>query len=393
MLVTAIVGVLAACADSELIGPEIGPDGATVIPPPEGAPEDASAEAPFDSGADVDAATPICSADGFCHSVLPDGQSLNGVWGDGAGTVWSVSSTGNILRWDGSSWTIHYHTEAEAYSIWGSGPTDVWVGTAAGLLHGVGATAAQLIFSPVADLPGDPRVPLRSIWGTGPADIWAVGMMEDWEVWPPWVSRVIHFSGEQAGWEEDGEAISLGVAARAIWGSPATGVWMDGLQLDEWGYVLRVFRRTPGADTWSPVDLPSGSMFGMYGVGMTGAGLSSDSLVMLSGVLGSPEESAKATWVGTSSDNGQTFDWTFTPQEPWRREFLAYWGTAPNDAWGVGTSGMVSHWNGTTWTQAVVRVTDIPVGKTFRAIWGTSTADFWVVGDEIALHKTNEGKP
>jgi hypothetical protein len=386
---------LAACADSTILGAEVPAEGGAILPPAEASADNDAPNALPEAGPDVDAGMPLCSKDGFCATVLPKGQHLVGVWSDGAGAVWTVSTEGNVLRWDGNAWTIHHQSKVEGFSIWGSGPTDIWVATADGILHGEGATPASLVFAPASDLPGDPNAPLRSIWGTGPSDIWAVGGAPDYESGQfTFYSRAIHFGGAEAdggtGWTNDDELTALGVGFRAVWGSPGTGAWVDGIGGDEYGTIYRVLRRSPGADTWSIVELPSEQP---YALALHGAGLSSDSAAMISAELGVSEESTKATWRGTSSDNGATFTWTLTKHELWKREFFAYWGTAANDTWGVGAHGLVSHWDGTSWTQAVIRVGDTPVGKTFRAIWGKSNEDFWVVGDEIALHKTSTGKP
>jgi hypothetical protein len=396
LMLVAAIGGAGACADSTVVGSEQ-PDGGTgIVPPAEGgAAEDATAPA-NDAAPDVDSGTPLCSKDGFCPTDLPKSEHLVSIWGDGDGVVWTVSTEGDILRWDGSAWTIHHRVKGTGFAVWGSGPGDVWVATSAGLLHGVGASPPALVFTPVNDVPGDPAVPILGIWGTGPNDIWFVGGLQDWEQWPPFLGRAVHFGGDTAsggtGWTSDDELAALGIEFENIWGSPGTGVWVAGLGMDEeWqSSFLRVYRRAPGADGWVHVVLPGPHD---YATELLGAGLGSETTVMISGVSGVTDETNRATWLGTSDDNGQTFSWTYTPQIWWKRDFLAYWGTAPNDSWGVGTNGLVSHWNGTTWTQAVLQVTGVPVGKALRAIWGTSSDDFWVVGDEIALHKTNAGKP
>ena len=98
-------------------------------------------------------------------------------------------------------------------------------------------------------------------------------------------------------------------------------------------------------------------------------------------------------WHGTKAADGG-FDFTQTKRFSWEpRSAQAFWGTAPDDAWVVGESGLVQHWNGTTWQSAAITITPLPVIKSFYGIWGTSSTDFWIVGDEIALHKTTTGKP
>lgn len=125
--------LVGACSSSE--DAPATPNSGTVIAPREGAASDASDAS--DGGADawLDAGPRICSDDGFCHSQVPKGQSLRGVWGDGLGVVWAISNQGDVLRWDGTSWKIHVHLTGQGglFSIFGTGPTDLWVATDLGL--------------------------------------------------------------------------------------------------------------------------------------------------------------------------------------------------------------------------------------------------------------------
>jgi hypothetical protein len=98
---------------------------------------DISAEYSFGS-LENGAAPGFCSSDGWCwRNPLPQGNWLNGVWGSGAGDVWTVGRFGTILHWDGSAWTsIPSGTPATLYGVWGSGAGDVWaVGYGGIILH------------------------------------------------------------------------------------------------------------------------------------------------------------------------------------------------------------------------------------------------------------------
>ncbi len=399
-IIATTFGTLVACADSTILGEETVPEGGTTVPSLDSGVFDAEAAAePVDAPAS-DATIPICSTDGFCHTTVPVGVNLIGVWGDGAGVTWALSSDGDVFRWDGLAWNIHYRTGVSGSSIWGSGPTDVWVVSGGEIFHGTGASPATLLFSKVQDLPGDPTIPITSLWGSGPDDIWAVGGYPDLNDFGTFSGRALHFGGSPSsddagggtGWTSDDELESRGVAFHAVWGSPTAGAWTVGLAWDDWGWgsYIQLLRRPPGASEWTDVSDP---MAHGYAIELHGAALSSDSSVLLSGVAGVFEETRNTTWRGTSTDEGATFTWTSVHHSYWTRRFFAYWGTGPNDSWGVGENGLVSHWDGTTWTQAVVRVADAPIGRTLRAIWGKSNDDFWVVGDQIALHKTTAGKP
>jgi hypothetical protein len=54
--------------------------------------------------------------------------------------------------------------------------------------------------------------------------------------------------------------------------------------------------------------------------------------------------------------------------------FTDFWGTAPDDVFGVGDDGLVARYNGTTWSELLL-------GDVFlRGVWGTSNEDVWVSG-------------
>ena len=227
-VVTAMLGVFAlaafvACADAS--------DDARPFPndPTEGGtlpPSDEDAGTPdLDAGEDVetDAAPPECSREGFCHTAVPKNQTLHGVWSDGAGVTWAVSEQGAVLRHDGA-WKVHATLDGPLRSIWGSSPTDIWVGGDNGLFHGEGASSATLAFAAVPS-PG-PSTPILSIWGTGANDVWATGNLFSF----PMLSRVLHYGPTKAGapdWSVE-NVIEAEVLWSRVFGSSASGVWVGG---------------------------------------------------------------------------------------------------------------------------------------------------------------------
>lgn len=398
LALTALFQALAGCSDGD--APSLQPegDGGSMMPSSDGAPDDGGPLA--DARRDGDAALPICSTDGFCHSTLPDGEDLASVWGDGEGIVWAVSFSGDVLRWDGTSWKIVHQIGSTAYAIWGSGPTDLWIGAETGLVHGRAASPGSIVFEPV-DAPGDPSVPITSIWGAGPDDVWAVGGVENWDVIPMTTKgRVLHLERSDGGtgteWRSDDDLASRGIAFRAVWGSAATGVWIHGIRPDDPTLIGRpfahVFHRPKHASTWSSVALPSDpdAPFHPFPSQLVGTNTIADTTVWLAGLTGMP---TRGIWRGTSSDGGETFTWTFTGRSKWDRMPFAYWGSGPDDVWEIGETGLVSHWDGTAWKQAIIRTGNVPVAQHLRAVWGKDSSDFWIVGEGIALHRTSMGKP
>jgi hypothetical protein len=400
-------GLLGACSSSGsgASEPPGNNDASTGLPANDGAPPPAA----DDADAGQDAGPRFCSDDGFCPTVVPEGPtfaidglrlSLRGVWGDRHGVVWATSVEGDIIRWDGTSWKKYFHdadTDTGLLSIFGTGPTDIWVPTDQGLLHGTGPTSDTVVFTRVSDavLPGDDSIPITSVWGTAANDLWAVGGNEF-----DGTGRALHYDGTH--WKDQTElSVDHSLSYRAVWGSAGSGVWVYGISFDPLGWVPVVLHRpatSPAA--WDTVTfLPNPPVSGQPAPEMLfGAALSADDSIWLSGGFNFIEDTDKLSfsnqyyWHGTKAVDGG-FDFTQTMRFTWERTVRAFWGTAPNDTWAIGNFGLVQHWDGTTWKPAAMTTTSDPVVTSFYGIWGTSSTDFWVVGDGTALHKTTAGKP
>lgn len=348
-------------------------------------PELDAGKADVDAGVDAgDGAAPAraCTDEGWCHTVLPDTQSLRDVWGDGQGTVWTVSEQGNVLRWSGTAWTVAFKAPAALYAVWGSSPTDVWAGGEGGLWHGQGASPSTLAWTPVAL-----EVPITSIWGTSANDIWATGFTA-----PNYMTydtgRVFHFTGlasdASTGWEVD--PISFATPARyaKVWGTSSTDVWIGGDRSSSDGAAFHRVSDGNGGFTWSlwsTADQPSNGNF--RGGGSIGA-----SRVFLLG-LGPPE----TYYTGQSTDSGVTFGWTWHDGFGTGYALTAVWGSSPNDVYVAGIFGRLRHFDGTTWSISRIATQPvIPVTADFSAMWGSGPDDVWVVGAGIALHKRPPNK-
>src|ERR687887_2323503 len=74
----------------------------------------------------------VRSSDGWSWSnPLPQGNTLNSVWGSARDDVWAVGHFGTILHWDGSAWSaslsgIPTDDAHNFYGVWGSARDDVW---------------------------------------------------------------------------------------------------------------------------------------------------------------------------------------------------------------------------------------------------------------------------
>lgn len=339
-----------------------------------------------DAGTEIDASIEAgprtCSDHGLCPTALPGEPTLKGVWADGTGAAWAVSEEGDVLRWDGSAWTVHASGFGALNAIWGSSPTDVWVAGVRGIVHGTGASSATLTFAP-STLP-DPKTSIWSIWGTSAQDVWAVGFTQaDGGDTPP---RVLHFApgGAGPGWTID-PASNEGIAFTHVWGSPGTGVWIAGTRpsADDPFFTEVAVLRKNGSGAFVPETLPDDPEDILPWARMQtiqGAVAASDTSVWVFGRTSFP-----GIWRGTSTDGGKTFSWALTrdgrPDEP----MLTALHGVGDDVWAVGEYGRVRHWNGASWSPVAITTTKLPVTDPFYAVFSRGAAEAWTVGKGIAL--------
>ncbi|MBN9161070.1 MAG: hypothetical protein BGO98_37155 [Myxococcales bacterium 68-20] len=367
-----------ACADSEVAPPM----SSHVDAGDAASPNNTSDAAESMPEASIDAGPRVCSYHGFCPTTLPAAQTLVSVWGDGTGVAWAVSTEGNVLRWDGSQWMVHASKLGPLAAVWGSGPTDVWIGGENGLHHGTGSSSAALTFTTVrlADTP----TRIASIWGLSSSDIWAVGTMDD-----PDTGRLVggafHFTA--GSWALVPVSSEIGAYSH-VWGSAGSGVWLAGqrpMPDAPWLMELVVLRKS-GGDDFTDIALPADPHIpppiGAPGSLRGGAAVSDTSIWL----HGASAGSWPITWRGTSTDNGKTFTFTAerdgTPNAP---QINALFGTSANDVWTVGDYGQVRHWNGTKWAGTAITTTDLPVINPFFAVWARPSSEVWLVGKDIAL--------
>lgn len=387
------IAALVACADAEEAaepGHDV-PEGGT-LPYVDGggtSTGDAGADGSGDASTDADAAPRECSKEGFCHTEVPPKQSLRGVWTDGTGVAWAISEEGGILRFDGKAWKVHATVKGPLLSIWGSGPTDLWIGGETGLWHGQGASSAALVFTEVTT--PDPQTPITSIWGTSATDVYAVGGRIDF----PLVGRVLHYAGPtDAGKGSDWTLETVtkdAILYERVFGSPQSGVWLAGrfMNPEQFWFDVTVLRRPVGAKDFVVMPLPGdpdvmdkavGMVERMYDASMGADGLSAF-------VIGKTHSGTPAYLTASSTNAGQTFAWKFAYDgvfgEP---ESHAIGGGSASDVWIVGDYGRLEHLSGGKWKQSLISVSKFPLIDPFYAIGGKGN-DMWFVGDGVALHR------
>lgn len=379
------LGGSAACADATADG-DPAPDGdGGAAPLPGRDAGDGDAAPPAEEDAAVDAGPKACSDHGFCPTALPPDETVTGLWGDGAGVVWAATREGDVLRWSGSAWSVHATGLGELRTIWGAGPTEVWVGGNDGLFYGTGETSASIAFAPSA-LPEEWLPPVQSIWGASGSDVWAVAS------WGFGDGYVFHFTGPRDGgsaWDVDPSTWS-GVGFTRVWGGHGT-VWLAGgrMSTETWTNEVVVFYKGGGDDAFTEVTLPVDPdpklvPYQTYAP-VIGAVVASNASVT---IYGQPESTfvKPSVWRGTSVDQGKTF--TFSWAADPRRDvpvLHAVSGTTMNDVWAVGALGRVLRWKGTRWAPTAISVTGHPILDPFYAVWTHGSSEIWLGGKGMAL--------
>ncbi|AKU94856.1 hypothetical protein AKJ09_01520 [Labilithrix luteola] len=360
-----------------------------------------------DAGGDADADVRTCSNDGFCHTELPAKSWLADVWGDGTGIVWAVGADDKtsldagavLLRWDGKAWTKQTLAAKRLSAIWGSGPTDLWVGGRDGLYHGTGATSDSLTWTKVR---GDAIV---SLWGSGANDVWAASSTNRFS----FDGKILHYAGAGSGgadgWDVD-PISSRPMAFRKVWGTSAADVWIGGNEdngcsansVCNNGAGTTALHRLPDG-TWSQAGSPTFETTPYLGSELTAVRSVTPNDVWIAGSDATNTASFDAYFRGKSKTDG--FDWakgtlgTCFGQVGCANILYtrAIWGARPDDVYLGGDSGQLRHWDGTRMTLMTLTLDALPSTASLMGMWGKPGDDLWIVGSEIALRKSLKVSP
>lgn len=401
-----------ACSEGSVLGvvlPE-DEDAAAPSPIPEedaSTPEAADAGiddggSPRDSDADVtDAADAgkTCTSEGWCHVVVPGGQTLRALWADGQGTAWTVSEEGNILRWNGTAWVQSYATGAPLFAIWGSGPTDLWAGggaTSTGgtiepgiLLHGTGPNASAITWTEVTT-----AATVQSIWGTSGTDVYAV-VSAPHRVDAADPSQLLHYAGPvtdgSSGWTVDPVSTAFPAHFDTVWGTSADDVWLAGrVRISASTVRGQVVHRIPngeGEPTWRS-EQPAHTFASETTTRVLGISATTTRAWLVG--FSSTFDGSGDLHTGATSAASAPFTWTTTnayDTGPGANAIYTGWAASPSEIWFAGQYGRLRRWDGQSWRIAAIALDGVPVQKAIHAVWGAGPNDIWAVGADIALHK------
>lgn len=238
-------------------------------------------------------------------------RSLHDVWGSSAANVWAVGDKGELVRWDGSAWTLHrfdgtavaprslgdFDAPASVYTlrgVWGSSATNVFaVGDSGVVLRYNGTTWTRMTTGTLAQL--------NDVWGSGPNDVYAATS----------TGRLLRFNG--ASWSLV-SAVQAPGALWAVWGSASTNVYAagDGGMLYRWN----------GA-SWQRIRLPTRSA--LYAAWGSGA----------SNVYVAGGDGALYRYNGTA--------WTPEKAKGGASQIHGFWGTSTGtDLFAAGAGGLIA---------------------------------------------------
>jgi hypothetical protein len=367
-----LVVALLACSSSE---------STSTTPPRDAAPEDSTlaAEAAIAAGTDAEAAL---DAGELSDAGLSDGSALLE-----AGALPALT------------WTVVVHDFGgdDLVSIWGSGSTDVYVGTDFGHIHhmsnGVWATTASVGNS----------ASIGAGWASDPQNVFAVGSSA-------WMGigngALLHSSGD-GGWST---VTQVGSGFDWVWGTSANDVYAvggagtlhsrdGGLFVGEssGGSLLSIWGSGAG-DVYGTTPGSSGTVVHSSGDGgwqVQYSQLSDEPWVVAGGgpsavyAILSPDNYnyPTATVLHSAGDGG----WTVEKVDSNFTMLVALWASGPHDVYaggwheddaGMRSSGALYHSSGDgVWTPLDLGMNQV------RCIWGSSAADVYVGGFDF-VHGT-----
>ena len=319
LVVLALTRALIAC------GPPPDP-----VPPPQ-----ATASAPYASGAPPVASAPVvpaCGAEWCVVAGIPKPTTFSAVWGSSATDVWLAGEAGSLLHWNGSVWSaVASGTESALRALAGTSAKNVWAAGLDGtLLHFDGSSwsAKQKNGAPWSPASGPNERPIYALLAL-PDQLWAGG------------SGSRSFAGTT--WTEPHHGSHL--PTMALWGLDSSSLWEVGLQ----GMVNRW-----DGHHWQRVGGEVGpNFFGVWG------------------------HAANDVWVVGSA--GSIVHWSGPPTtvpSGTTNDLHAVRGFGAQDVWAVGDQGTILHWQGSAWAPS-----KSPAPNALLGIWGANARDIWLVGE------------
>jgi hypothetical protein len=297
----------------------------------------------------------------------PPSPPISDLWGLDTGVIFAAGYFGTVLRFDGVTWTeIPTDFSTDLIAILAFAENDIFVAErfpSAGIRHFDGIEWTQIGTAPDG---------IHDLGGSGPGDIYAVGfegMMThfDGAEWTPVTGFIeTDITSVWSNAIDDVFALQQGALLHHFdgigWtqvGSDATASW----QSDMWG--------TSFNNLWFADQ--SGGLSHFDGAIVTEFDLPNDGLL---GIWGDTQGSVHAVGAHGSLLGFDGFEWTAHSSAVAYEKLNAVWGLGPSDLYAVGSLEIVLHYDGMEWTK--VHPTQFSVW--FNDIWAAASNDVFVVG-------------
>lgn len=245
----------------------------------------------------------------WTHQAPVRWRSLYDVWGSAANNVWAVGDKGEMVRYDGTSWSLfrydgtsvssaplsNFATPARSYTlrgVWGSSASNVFaVGDSGVVLRYNGTSWSRMTTGTTAQL--------NRVWGSGASDVYAATA----------TGRLLRYNG--TAWSFVSGVQAAGALA-SVWGTAANNVYAVGAE----GTVFRY-----NGTTWSRIRLPTRQP--LYAVWGSGA-----SNVFVGGGDGALYRYDGTNWIPEKAKNGTS-------------HIQGLWGASSTDVWATGAGGLI----------------------------------------------------
>ena len=310
------------------------------------------------------------------------GVNLHCIWGSGPNDIWVGGDFQGMLHKTTAWAPVDQKFNSQVWAVSGTGPKDAWVTGRDGQMVYWDGVSWTLRSAPVTYY-------MRSLVSVGPSDVWALGEG----------GAIEHWDGTL--WSDATRGIEVGFWAD-IHGRSADDIWAVGQ-----GGISAHWDGTRWAkvDTGAKVDLNGVRVLmdgSAWAVGRSGTIMHLQAGVWSGPVAGGTANTLLKIWaasptaiwavgeVGTILRYDGT-KWAPDPTAPPNPALTLgdVIGFAPNDVWAVGRApATVLHYNGTTWAVQSKAPSDGGVTDVYTRIliWGTSNKDLWVFGDGAASH-------
>lgn len=301
-----------------------------------------------------------CNPSSVCKvpwSTINNLGQVYGLYGSGPTDVWLGDFGGFMWHSTGGAFTQNpTQIGTHMTSVYASGPNDAWASGykiadgSSGIWHNT--TGAPGTWNPVTGAP----MGSTFLWGTSSTDIYVGGGTGN----AGSATAIIwHYPGSGTTFTVQLSSTSSGYGIQAIWGASTTAIWaVSG---------PRIFSYN-GAGGWNDVT-PAGLAAGTYFWSVGGSGANDAYAGANNGLL--------VHW------NGSTWSPVTLPAAFSSDAFYGVWGSKPSDVYATGP-GFIAHFDGSTWSKQ--QLPSGTSGQNFGVIWGSGANDVYVAGSGPVLH-------